>query len=166
MIIRPEGAADHDAIHQVISAAFKDVLHSDQSEPVLVHCLREKGGLSLSLVAEDTTGAIIGHIAFSKVLIDGEDQGWFGLAPVSVVPTNQNQGVGSALIKEGLSLLEKDGAMGCALLGEPDYYRRFGFESETGLRLKNVPQEFFMARLIKAISFPEGTVTYHAAFGL
>jgi len=54
-------------------------------------------------------GKIVGHIAFSPVTINGENQGWYGLGPVSVLPELQRQGIGSKLIREGITLI-------CALL--------------------------------------------------
>ena len=55
------------------------------------------------------------------------------------------------------------GAAGCVLLGDPAYYRRFGFECHAGLVLPGVPPEYFMALAFKG-AVPCGAVSYHPAF--
>jgi putative acetyltransferase len=71
--------------------------------------------------------------------------------------------VGSRLMHEALRILRERGAAGCVLLGEPEYYSRFGFQADPILILPNVPPEYF-----QAISFdssrPRDTVSYHDAF--
>src|SRR6202142_1423033 len=100
--IRPETPSDYEAIEQITIAAFSGKPYSDQTEHLVIRRLREAKALSVSLVAE-MNGAIVGHIAFSVVKINGEDKQWYGLGPVSVLPSFQKQGIGSALIKEGLA---------------------------------------------------------------
>ena len=99
--IRPETPSDYEAIEQITIAAFSGKSYSDQTEHLVIRRLREAGALSLSLVAE-IGEKIIGHIAFSVVKINRKDKQWYGLGPVSVLPGFQKQGIGSALIKEGL----------------------------------------------------------------
>ena len=133
------------------------------TEHLIVSGLREAGTLSLSLVAE-LDGRIVGHVAFSPVTINGEDTGWYGLGPISVLPELQKQGVGSALIKEGLAKIRAMGAKGCVLEGSPKYYQRFGFKSYPGLVYETSPApEYFMA-LPFYEEVPEGIVEYHKAF--
>jgi len=162
MKIRPEEVADHAAIAELTAQAFAPVEHSNQTEPAIIAGLRAAGALSLSLVAEDQ-GELIGHVAFSPVTIGGRDLGWFGLGPVSVHPDRQHRGVGGALIRAGLDRLRAQGAAGCVLLGEPAYYRRFGFENDDALRYEGAPSEYFM-RLSFGRDVPAGAVDYHAAF--
>jgi putative acetyltransferase len=162
MLIRDERIGDQAAIDQVIAAAFADHPHSNQREPCLVNSLRDSKALTVSLVAEDH-GDIIGHIAFSPVRIGGVFQEWYGLGPVSVQPEWQRQGIGQALINYGLERLREMGANGCVLLGEPEYYGRFGFKPEPGVQLEGVPPEFFLT-LSFGQPVPNGRVDYHPAF--
>jgi putative acetyltransferase len=162
MIVRPETPADTVSIRAVTDDAFIGVEHSSQTEGAIVDALRNAGALSLSLVAEQG-GSIIGHVGFSPVLIDGEDRGWFGLGPVSVSPSVQRSGVGSALIQEGLKVLARDGAQGCVVLGDPAYYGRFGFTSAHALRYGEVPAEYFQSMVLTGEP-AAGEVTYHAGF--
>ncbi|MCG8344178.1 MAG: N-acetyltransferase, partial [Chlorobiales bacterium] len=88
---------------------------------------------------------------------------WYGLGPVSVLPTYQRKGIGTALIQEGLSRLKDLGAKGCCLIGHPQYYRKFGFDNVPGLGLKGVPEEIFFALSFDGC-FPRGNTTLHEAF--
>lgn len=92
--------------------------------------LRKANALTISLVAEQAQ--VVGHIAFSPVIISDGTLGWFGVGPVSVLPSFQKQGIGRSLIESGLSLLRERGAACCVLLGEPTFYRRFGFVKTHG----------------------------------
>ena len=162
--IRAEESVDRDAIYAVTDAAFAGIEHSDGSEKDLVDKLRSAKALSLSLVAE-ADGEVIGHIAASEVLIGGGTQGWFGIGPVSVRPDKQQQGVGIALMGSAMDQFRAEGASGIVLLGDPEYYRRFGFETVPGLIYPHAPAEYFMAVCLNALEFPQGIVEYHSAFG-
>ena len=165
-MIRNETPADILTIRKLIYAAFKNHPHhepgADPTEHDIVDRLREKGELSLSLVAEDN-GQIVGHIAFSPVTVNGESVNWLGLAPVSVSPEYQGEGIGSKLIREGLAILKKQGVKGFVLLGDPGYYERFGFRPYSQLILPDVPAEYFMA-ISCDDEIPSGDVAYSAAF--
>jgi putative acetyltransferase len=161
--IRPETPRDYEAIEQITIAAFSGKPYSDQTEHLVIRRLREAKALSLSLVAE-MNGTIIGHIAFSVVKINCEDKQWYGLGPVSVLPTFQKQGIGSALIKEGLARIRGLGAKGCVLEGNPDYYRRFGFKSYPNLIYEGAPAAIFFVALPFYNEVPDGKVEFHQAF--
>jgi putative acetyltransferase len=162
IVIRHETAADASAIAEVTVAAFEALAISQHTEQFIVEALRVAGALAVSLVAE-VDGRVVGHIAFSPVTISDGTRDWYGLGPVSVLPTHQRQGIGSALIREGLERLKAIRARGCCLVGHPGYYTRFGFEHAPGLVPEGVPPEVFFA-----LSFdghvPRGTVAFHEGF--
>ncbi len=162
ILIREETSADIDAITEVTAAAFRTLEISDDTEHLMILGLREAGALTLSLVAE-LDGRLIGHVAFSPVSLSDGTANWFGLGPVSVSPEHHRQGVGSALIREGLSRLKAMKASGCCVVGHPEYYGRFGFEHVDGLSVEDVPREAFFA-LSFAGELPCGTVSLHDAF--
>lgn len=162
-VIRNETSADASAITGVTIAAFKTLEISHHTEQFIVAALRAAGALAVSLVAE-LDGRMVGHIAFSPVTLSDGTQGWYGLGPVSVLPELQRQGIGKALVKEGLSRLKAMHARGCCLVGHPDYYRQFGFRNAPGLALEGVPPEFFFALPFDG-PMPQGTVAFHEAFG-
>ncbi|MBA4009623.1 MAG: GNAT family N-acetyltransferase [Erythrobacter sp.] len=160
--IRPERPGDEATIHRLTEAAFRDMPFSEGDEQHLVDALRRDGDLALSLVAED--GArIVGHIAFSRVAISDGTPDWYDLGPVSVWPELHRQGIGSALIRQGIATLRENGAAGIVLLGSPDYYGRFGFRHEPQLRYPGTPPEYFQC-LVLTGDLPEGEVTYAPAF--
>ena len=102
-------------------------------------------------------------IDFSPVTISDGTPNRYGLGPVSVLPEYQRQGIGKALIREGLSRLRDIDARGCCLVGHPDYYRKFGFTNIPGLGHEGVPPEVFFA-LSFDVLFPQGTVIFHEGF--
>jgi putative acetyltransferase len=162
-MIRPETQNDIEAIEQVTVAAFAGKTYSDRTEHLIINRLRDAQALVLSLVAE-INGRVVGHVAFSKVTVNGEDKGWYGLGPISVLPEFQRQGIGSQLIKEGLSLIRAMGAQGCVVEGSPAYYNRFGFSHHSRLQYQHAPApEYFMA-LPFYEEIPEGYVEFHDAF--
>ncbi len=160
--IRSEADADASAITEVTVSAFKSLEISNHTEQFIITALRAAKALTVSLVAE-IDGRVIGHIAFSPVAISDGTQNWYGLGPVSVLPDYQGQGIGKALIKEGLSRVKDMNAQGCCLVGHPDYYRKFGFRNMSGLVLEGVPQDVFFALSFDGPA-PQGTVTFHDAF--
>lgn len=164
MIIRSETPADFEAIRKINIESFADHPYSHQTEHLIVEALREAGALTLSLVAEDK-GEVIGHIAFSRAWIDTVDMGWFMLGPVAVLPPHQRRGIGSRLVEEGLEKLRRLGAKGCALVGNPAFYNRFGFRSGSGLNVYGVPPEFLLCLSLVG-EIPSGCLTYHEAFNV
>src|SRR5512136_1744511 len=131
IIIRSETDADVGAIIEVTVAAFKTLEISNHTEQFIITALRAAKALTVSLVAE-VDGRVVGHIAFSPVTISDGTRNWFGLGPVSVLPEYQRQGIGKALIREGLSRLRDLNAQGCCLVGHLDYYIKFGFQNTPG----------------------------------
>ncbi len=162
LTIRPEQSSDCSAIAALTLAAFANAPHSSHTEHLIVRELRSAGALSVSLVAE-ASGAIIGHVALSPVSISSGERNWYGLGPISVAPEQQGQGLGSQLMRAALDALRALGADGCVLLGDPDFYSRFGFRPLAGLILPDVPPEYFQA-LPLGLQTPQGTVSYHPAF--
>ena len=162
ILIRSEAIVDAQAIEEVILTAFRNAPHTEHTEQYIVKALREAGVLTVSLVAE-LNGRIVGHVAVSPVSITGGATRWYGLGPVSVIPELQGKGIGSRLMRAALRKLKHQDAAGCVLLGDPVYYRRFGFKPEIGLVLPGVPPEYFQA-LSYGGPIPHGEVSYHAAF--
>lgn len=160
--IRTEQPQDIDGIEDVTMRAFKSAVYSDHHEQFIVHALRQSGQLSISLVAE-LDGKLIGHVAISPVQISSGTEGWYGLGPVSVLPAFQRQGVGTDLIETALTQLKAQHAQGCVVLGEPDYYARFGFRALSQLVLEGVPAEYFQVLAFEN-EIPQGKVQYHAGF--
>ncbi len=162
LIIRNETEEEVKAITDVTISAFRTLEISRQTEQFIINALRAAKALTLSLVAQ-IDSLVVGHIAFSPVIISDGTQNWYGLGPISVLPSYQRQGIGKGLIEEGLSRLRSLNAQGCCVVGHPDYYKKFGFRNSAGLIHEGVPQE-----VVFALSFsgntPQGVVTFHEAF--
>lgn len=162
MNIRKESVADIDAIYRLTARAFAPMPFSEGTEPDIINALRKDGNLTLSLIAEEN-GVIIGQITFSPVTINGEHEDWFGLGPVSVSPERQGQYIGSALINAGLDWLRNKKANGCALIGNPDYYCRFGFRKNMGLSYGDLDNNF-VQKLVLAGPDKDGELEFCSAF--
>jgi putative acetyltransferase len=161
--IRDEATGDEGTIRSITTAAFVTVPYSQGTEAAIIDALRRDEALTVSLVALDE-GEIVGHIAFSPATIDGEQRGWFGVGPLSVRPDRQNRGIGGSLVRAGLERLRALGAKGCVLVGEPNYYSRFGFKTDARLTLDGVPPQYFQA-LSFGGELPSGSVSFHPGFG-
>ncbi|MBO6726783.1 MAG: N-acetyltransferase [Rhizobiaceae bacterium] len=163
MKIRDEQPGDEQAIHALTDKAFAGAPYSDGTEAEIVRLLRAAGDLALSLVAEEDD-TIVGHVAFSPLTIRGDDGPWFGLGPISVEPKHQKQGIGRALVAEGLARLRERGARGCALIGDPNVYKGMGFESDGKLSYGEVPAKY-VQRIVFIGAAPQGELHYAPAFG-
>lgn len=155
---RPEDAA---AIGDLTRAAFLHAAHTDHTEHLIVAALRDAGELSVSLVAESPEG-LVGHVALSPVRIEGSS-GWYGLGPLSVLPGYQRRGIGALLVQAVLAAARERGAHGCVVLGDPEYYGRFGFHAGPALRFPGVSPEYFQSLHWQG-AMPAGEVRYADAF--
>jgi len=162
LIVRNENENDVKAITDVTVSAFKTLEISQHTEQFIIVALRAARALSVSLVAE-MDRSIVGHVAFSPVVISDGTPDWYGLGPLSVLPSHQRQGIGKTLVREGLSRLRDLNAKGCCVVGHPDYYPQFGFENVAELSYQGVPPEVFFALSFDG-NFPRGEVTFHEAF--
>ncbi len=138
--LRPIQATDTEELEKLYPAAFpkQDLL------PLLRDLLCEYNNV-LSFVAT-CNQAVVGHIAFTMCGIVGRDEKVSLLGPLAVAPHLQRQGIGSALIKGGLSHLMYTGAMQVFVLGDPAYYCRFGFEPNNKVTPPYaLPQEWLTA---------------------
>ncbi len=163
MEIRSEQPEDYQLIHQLTADAFAPKAFSDGTEPTIIRKLRAAGNLTLSLVAIEN-GTVVGHVAFSPVSIGESDVAWYGLGPVSVRPDLQRQGIGTALINEGMRKLETMGACGCALIGDPKYYSRFGFVSDGSIHYQDLPDAHVQWKSFGA-QRPQGSLVFSPEFG-
>ena len=164
MIIRQETQADIEPITEITKLAFENHPFSRNTEQFIIHALRTANALTVSLIAQ-IDGTVVGHIAFSPVSFTDGSENWYGLGPISVTPAYQKQGIGTSLVNQGLRLLKDADAQGVCLVGDPNFYKRFGFKSPDGLQHKGVPQENFLALPFDS-RIPQGIVEFHPAFGV
>lgn len=163
-MIREETAADRAAIAAVNDAAF-----GGSEESALVERLRAAGLATVSLVAIEPEG-LVGHLLLSplEVVVDGRPVRPLSLAPLAVAPDRQRQGIGSALVREGLRLAGERGWEAVVVLGHPDYYPRFGFSAALAERLQapfSGPAFMALELVPSALSGGQGRVVFPPAFG-
>ena len=129
--IRKETTEDYEEVIKLTEKAFESLEISDHIEGKLIARLRKAPTFieELSLVAE-YNHQIFGHILFTPILIDNGEQQFQSLvlAPVSVLPEFQNQGIGGQLIRAGHQKAVELGFQSAILLGHPEYYPRFGYK--------------------------------------
>ncbi|RLJ51599.1 putative acetyltransferase [Litoreibacter meonggei] len=159
--LRPERSDDAQTIRILTEEAFRPKAFSDGTEGALIDALRTASALTLSTVATEH-GEIVGHVAFSPAAV-GALPGWFALGPIAVRADRQGHGIGSQLIQDGLAHLQRDGAQGCVLAGDPNYYSRFGFVNTPALTYQG-EQSRFIQVLRFAGPDPVGEVRFHPAF--
>jgi len=163
LAIHDETPAAVAPIHAVECLAFERAGEAD-----LVDRLRAEDALAISLTAE-LDGAVIGHVAFSPVVVSDPSIRVLGLGPVAVRPEYQQCAVGGRLIEEGLARARERGIDAAVVLGHPNYYPRFGFVAARAFGLHYpgpVPDEAFMAAELVpgALACAAGPVHYHPAF--
>ena len=169
MIVRLEESADRPASLEVEREAF-----GSNEEAAIVEAIRDEPG-SFALVAEED-GEVVGHVQLSAARIG--DVQVLALGPIGVRPHRQRQSIGSALIREALGEAGTRGSPAVILLGDPDFYPRYGFEPASGFGLRNpftgvqpdgfvVDEEDFMLAPLdeRAARQLNGEVRWHQAFG-
>ncbi|QTL51087.1 MULTISPECIES: GNAT family N-acetyltransferase [Priestia] len=173
ILIKQELTEEYNKTEEVVKSAFLNEEYSDKKEHLLVKRIRKSDAFipELSLVAFNQNGDIIGHILLSKItIIDGDNSiDSLALAPVSVFPQYQKQGVGSQLIHAALKRAKELGYHSVIVLGHKDYYPKFGFKPASLWNIYapfDVPEEFFMALELTEGSLKnvQGVVHYSKPF--
>jgi putative acetyltransferase len=158
MNLREEAAADHNAIRQIHLASFPGPGEAD-----LVEKLRGDGDAVISLVAADGR-ALTGHVMFSRMAAPFPA---LGLAPVAVLPDWRRRGIAAELIQAGIRRATQQGCAGVFVLGDINYYGRFGFKPGHADGFDSAyAGPHFMALPLKGDRFPIqlGRVDYAPAF--
>ncbi len=163
--IRPERPEDAETFFQVLMASFGRL-----QEAALVDSLRENRGMLFSLVAI-SEGNLVGGVVFSPVTLEPtvDNLKLAGLAPLAVLPAYQGQGIGSGLVQIGLKQCQELGVDAVFLIGEPDFYARFGFVPASDFHLRcdfEVPLTHWLVKEIRpqALSEISGLVKYRPEF--
>lgn len=169
MKIREEKSTDFDILHDFIRTAFSSAEVSDGDESDFTDRLRAGEGYlpHLALVAEKE-GEIIGHVMatrFPAARTKGVHAELALIAPLSVALEHRSQGVGSALMREVLRRTAEAGFEAALLVGNPDYYARFGFQTSTDYGIRNtdgIPDRYVQIATFEkgTLASTEGTVTF------
>jgi len=162
--IRKARTGDFDAIASLIALAFEPEANRWQGEiiqSVLFKELVRDGDDVVSLVAEGS--GIVGHVFVSPVSLEPDtDLSCAQVSPLSVHPDFQTRGIGSALMKAAIEKSREAGLDALFLLGNPDYYERFGF-SPSGVRSAYGPSKYFQELELKTGCLESADVHVHLA---
>ena len=131
LIIRPETTADYKETELVTMRSFWNKYWPGCTEHFLIRIIRESEDYipEISRIAE-VDGKIVGAVYYTKAWIDDgrvkHEIATFG--PLAVEPTMEGNDIGGALMRETIKLAKEAGIKAIALMGEPNYYPRFGFK--------------------------------------
>ncbi len=146
MIIRPETAADHEAIRTVNDEAFGDPIDAK-----LVDAIRASDRFlpELSLVAV-SEGQTLGHVISSYVDVEPGARRVLQVGPLAVLPSHQRRGIGTALMEETIRIADVRAEPLLLIEGNPKYYERFGFSRADAVGIEPPPEahgpQYFMIR--------------------
>lgn len=163
--IRTEKPHEYEAIIAVHTLAF-----GQPNEANLVELLRDSPAFipELSIVAVQGK-AVVGHILFTVATLRKDDRTSIkvlALAPMAVLPSLQQEGIGSMMVEEGLKRAALLPYPAVIVLGHAEYFPMFGFQPAVnwGIRCpyNGVEDENFMALELKpnALANARGVVVY------
>jgi putative acetyltransferase len=159
MIIRREELTDISAIRKIVEAAF-----ATPDEARLVERLRSDGDAVISMVAVES-GVVVGHAMLSKM--DAPFRA-LGLGPVAVAPDRQGKGIGGSLVRSALKEAEKEGWQGVFVLGDPNLYKKFGFDQllASGFASPYAGPHFMALSFDRPLPVATGKIDYAPAFAM
>lgn len=151
-IVRQIAETDYSAVYKLIKTAFETAEHRDGDEQDFAVNLRNGGNYipELDLVAE-RDGELLGHIMLTKTYVtkpDGSRYNTLMVAPLAVLLEHRNSGVGTALMEEGLRIAKTMGYQSAFLIGDPNYYKRFGYKLTHlyGINHESMPAEYLQVK--------------------
>ena len=170
--IRPELPIDLDQIHELHRTAFADAAVAE-----LVDAVRSGPDFlpELSLVAVTADSSVLGHILVSRIPLQPHDEeaprvDVLALAPLGVLPPHQGRGIGTALMREALAIVDEREEPMTIVLGSPSFYGPFGFVPGLPLDVHGPYDDAgdaFQVRPragLEPTDLPAGTAVYPAMF--
>jgi putative acetyltransferase len=161
--IRLELPDDVESIRHVHERAFDSLLEAE-----LVDNLQAEGDAILSLVARCDEKAV-GHILFSRLsALEARGLRASALGPLGVLPEYRDRGIATALVREGISRLRADSEDLILVLGDPEFYGKFGFRADAA-RVFQTPYDgphLQAMALSDAGHLAQGVLRYAPAFAM
>lgn len=151
-IVRQITAADYSTVYNLIKTAFETAEHRDGDEQDFAVRLRNGENYipELDLVAE-MDGKLVGHIMFTNTYVtrpDGSKYNTLLVAPLATLVECRRMGVGAALMNDGFRIAQTMGYQSAFLIGDPNYYQRFGYKFTHLYDINHVsmPAEYLMVK--------------------
>ena len=164
MRIRQEREADYEAIRAVNENAFGRAVEAELVEAIRATD-RFLPQLSLVAVVDDD---VVGHVLLSYVELEPGSRRVLQLGPLAVRRSQQQRGIGSALVLEALRTAEARDEPLVMLEGDPNYYGRFGFRGSEQLGISAPPgvsaRHFLVCTLIAYDPSVRGQAVYSEPF--
>jgi len=148
LIIRKEHCNDYPSIELITKQVSHKNSYYTRKEHPTPERLRNSPLFTFALVAEYKKN-IIAHIAIASVQINAQKANVFTITSLVVLPEFQGKGIASKLVKMVLSRLAKGKAHCCVLVGEPTFYHRLGFNTESSLTFQGAPKEYLQSFYFK-----------------
>jgi putative acetyltransferase len=161
MLIRRETMSDAEAIRAVHTVAFSSAYENGRPpEPRLVDELRHSPAWidQLAFVAV-VDGRVVGHVCCTRALLLPSEDPVLGLGPIGVLPDKQHDGIGSALMHTVIGAADARDEPLIALLGDPEYYQRFGFVPAVDLGITPPVAEWASAFVARKLAMYDPALT-------
>lgn len=145
LIIRKIEESDYKDVENLTREAFWNVYRPGCYEHLIIHNIHkdEKSIKDLEIVAL-YNHKIVGHIAYTKGKIENiNNESFLTLGPVSIMPEFQGIQIGSKIIRISLQKAYRLGYTAVFIVGDENYYSRFGFElaSKYNIYVKGIEEE-------------------------
>lgn len=121
-ILKPESPEDYDAVEKLAEHAFGPGRFA-RSAFRLREGVKHESDLSFTV---HRNGILVGSVILTKILIGGDEA--LLLGPLIVAPECKNEGVGAKLMHEAVRAATEAGYEAILLVGDFDYYKKFGFD--------------------------------------
>ncbi len=156
--IRREKPCDRQQLLRLLYEASETMPFADVHETFYQAELRQSFGLSLSLVACDDYGELLGCIAVSSLMLSNGGLGWVALGYLAVREDYQGYGIGAELVKEAKSWMKSEAVEGCVVAGSSAFYGQLGWQTCSHLQMPGVPIGELQVLLVNAREEPEAFV--------
>ncbi|MDA0781650.1 MAG: N-acetyltransferase [Rickettsiales bacterium] len=155
--IRKTNKDDISSMELLYKKAFPD----EELFPLIIELFDDKQ--NVTSICAFINSHLVGHVALSKCYVSSKKYPLALLGPLAVMPEYQRQGIGSSLIRHGFDSLKSNGFLKLLVLGDPNFYKSFGFEVETKIQpAYPIPKEWETAwqsfTLSEGGEEPEGTL--------
>ncbi len=155
-MLKQPTSTDYPKIFHLLERAFAPSV----SESTLVKDLKDKDKIALDVIIEHN-GRLSAYICYSLAYDSRKAKIGYHLAPLAVLPEKQRQGLGKRITRESLKLLPEGQPV--YVLGDPEYYKQFGFRIDKTQQCRFDPEGNHFMVLFKG-ALPPRELLYEEEF--